>query len=181
MKDELFQEDDDLFGMYSHLSLKALIKYRKSSSLWEPHVDQELVNRTNYAVKQFTVTPLHFLAYHGHLEIYQSIIEKLDDKNPRMIGGKTPLHFAAKYGHVSMCRLISSYLSDKNPKDDEGLTPLHLASKYGALDVMAFLMEVIDDQDPIDNKGRQPVEYAFEAIACKIDPDLVLNSLDVVL
>merc|ERR1712086_452190 len=62
------------------------------------------------------LTPLHYAAKNGHLEVYRFILEHLTDKNPGDMYGLTPLHFAAMRGQLEMCKLILKMVDNKNPR-----------------------------------------------------------------
>lgn len=65
---------------------------------------------------------------HGHIDIYQEIIDELDDKNPKDEDGWTPLHEAAQEGHLKIYDLILINVEEKDPSDDNGVTPSKLLS-----------------------------------------------------
>ena len=41
-------------------------------------------------------------------------MDKIKDKNPADLKGRTPLHIAAKNGYLAVCELILDELEDKN-------------------------------------------------------------------
>ena len=41
-------------------------------------------------------------------------MDKIEDKNPADLKGRTPLHIAAKNGYLAVCELIMDELEDKN-------------------------------------------------------------------
>jgi hypothetical protein len=59
--------------------------------------DHQLTNK-NPANKRNGVTGLHVAAQKGHKEIYQFIMDKVENKNPAAVNGVTPLHLAAQKG-----------------------------------------------------------------------------------
>ena len=60
----------------------------------------------------YGLTPLHFAAMRGQLEMCKLILEMVDNKNPRtphaIYGKWTPLDWAEESGHFEVCRLITS-------------------------------------------------------------------------
>ena len=62
-------------------------------------------------------------ATNGYLEVCRMMIQRVEDKNPANIFGRTPLHFAAYNGHVDVCKLIIDNVDNKHPKDENGRTP----------------------------------------------------------
>ena len=53
---------------------------------------------------------LHQAAKDGILNVYQAIIENVDNKNPKEYYFWTPFRLAANNGHVNVCSYISDYL-----------------------------------------------------------------------
>ena len=76
------------------------------------------------------MTPLHYAARKGYLQICQEIIERVDDKNPKDLSGMTPLHHAAANGSMGVCRLILKNVDERNPKTNQGKTPLDFADGH---------------------------------------------------
>ena len=60
----------------------------------------------------YGLTPLHYAAMRGQLEMCKLILEMVDNKNPRthhaIYGKWTPLDWAEENGHFEVCRLITS-------------------------------------------------------------------------
>ena len=52
----------------------------------------------------------------GHLDICELIMEKIENKNPRVIHVGTPLDLAARHGHLKICKLIQCYLNKYDGK-----------------------------------------------------------------
>merc|ERR1712062_391601 len=92
-------------------------------------------------------TPLHFAAYHGHLDICKFLIEKIKDINPRDIYHETPLHKAASKGHLAICQMILRYTNKKalDVKNVLGQTPLYLA-KWNGHSVVAEYLSSLNDK-----------------------------------
>ena len=78
------------------------------------------------------LTPFHFAACHGHLDICKLIIVYLNNKNPRSNTGSTPLHFAARSGHFNIC--IENTM-EINTVDNKDQTPKALAENNGHFEV----------------------------------------------
>ena len=88
---------------------------------------------------------LQMAAENGHLQVYERIIAKEEDKNPKDYSGFTHLHLAAENGHANICKSIIDSVDDKNPKDNEGLTPLHIATQEGNEQVCKLIMLAVYD------------------------------------
>ena len=86
-------------------------------------VDNENVNPRN----SYGVTPLHWAACGGHLDIYIFIAERLDDKNPSTNDGKKPIHFGVQSRKYDICKFIIDNGGDPNPKLNDGTSALDLA------------------------------------------------------
>ena len=90
---------------------------------------QESDNKNNYG--KHAITPLHYSAGMGHLEVFKLFHANAEVKNPKMTQRRreaTPLHIAADLGHLEICKFIIKKEGDKNPADSNGGTPLHAAA-----------------------------------------------------
>ena len=96
---------------------------------------------------------LHWAADYGNLDIYQSVMDKVPDKNPKDKTGITPLHCAADVGHPDICQLILNNVTDKCPKDKNGHTPLHCSARKGHTLIHKMIMETCEDKNPEQIKG----------------------------
>ena len=54
------------------------------------------------------MTPLHYAAHDGHLEVCKAIMEKLENKNPKDNFGDTPKDMAHTNGHNMIVELFSN-------------------------------------------------------------------------
>ena len=52
------------------------------------------------------LSPLHFAARTGEIDVVRKIFQKVEDKNPKDENGLTPLHWAAQNGNLGICQLI---------------------------------------------------------------------------
>ena len=60
------------------------------------------------------MTVLHRAAKYVHVEICESILKHLIDKNPKCKYTKiTPLHEAARFGHFRVCELIIKHIDSQ--------------------------------------------------------------------
>ena len=74
------------------------------------------------------LTPFHFAAAYGHLDLCKYVSKDLEDMSPKCNLGQTPLHLAASNGHLDVCKHIMEKSANKSPKNNDGETPLHLAA-----------------------------------------------------
>ena len=88
------------------------------------------------------MTPLHYAAALGHLEICSLIVKNVEDKNPDDRNGWTPLHWAAQFGHLEVCELLIANVIERNPEDIRGVTPLHSAASNGHIEVCELIIQV---------------------------------------
>ena len=78
------------------------------------HIFEKMQDKNPKAING--VTPFHFAASFGFLEICKLIICNVKDKNPKNNKGMTPLNNAACKGYFEICELIVSQVEDKNPR-----------------------------------------------------------------
>jgi ankyrin repeat protein len=73
----------------------------------------------------FGLTPLHWAAWEGHIEIARLLCDRGADFEASTNSEMRPLHFAAKYGHISIVNeLIEVRNAYINAKKDDGRTAL---------------------------------------------------------
>ena len=118
--------------------------------------------RTNESTTKNGRSLLHWAADYGNLDIYQSIMDKVPDKNPKDKNGITPLHCAADVGHLNICQLILNNVTDKCPKGKNGHTPLHCSARKGHTLIHKLIMTVSNEKNPEDTVGYTPLHSAAE-------------------
>ena len=111
------------------------------------------------------LTPLHWAAERGHLDIFQLIFEAVENKNPRDIFGNTPFHLAALKNHSEKCNSETLFFTfansmDINPANARGFTPLHFAACMGHVDICKLILENTPDKNPISITGMTPKDLA---------------------
>ena len=106
---------------------------------------------------------MHVAAMTGQIKVFQTMLEKAVDKNPKDDNWDTPLHFAAKGGHYTICKLIiDAGIRDKNPSNKNDENPLELAisnnpTKVGLLFVILYWKHGIFSEKcslPMDHRTR---------------------------
>ena len=70
------------------------------------------------------MTPLHFAAEHGHLEVCKFLMENISEKNPRDNFGDTPLGLAKKNRHFKTACFITKYLANQKFQANQNLTAM---------------------------------------------------------
>ena len=98
---------DVLFACMAKFETSDLLRFRSVSRTWRDMVDKETFLWARFRLDQ-AVTD-------GTINMFQLIIDKVDNKNPADLFGKTTLHTTAARGFVDMSRLILNNVADKNP------------------------------------------------------------------
>ena len=107
------------------------------------------------------LTALDTAAKFGLVEVCESILKHLENKNPKCnYEHITPLHMAAMYGHVTVFALIMKQIDDKDPRDKVGRTPFHLAALNGRLEMCGLIMKTIRNKHQRTICGSTPLHMA---------------------
>ena len=118
---------------------------------------RELLNRD--------VTLLHLAAYHGWLDIINTLQQHVLVYDCRDSEGLTPLHYAAitRNSLAVIDYLIKTLGCDHNAKTTRQNLPLHVACLHGRLNVAKyFVTEQNCDPNVQGNNGSTPLHYASE-------------------
>ena len=105
---------------------------------------------------------MHVAAMTGQTKVFQTMLQKAVDKNPKDDNWDTPLHSAAKGGHYTICKLIiDAGIGDKNPSNINGETPLHSAAEGGHYTICKLIIDSgIRDKNPKSKSDETPLELA---------------------
>ncbi|CAG8565108.1 14124_t:CDS:2 [Funneliformis caledonium] len=116
----------------------------------------------NEASPSSGLTPLHYAASRGHLEIVRWLIDEagaivdLEDQT-----GETALLKASYNGHSSVVAYLLQKKASVIQKDNDGWTALHNASAQGYLQIVKYLIEHTSaDVDVKSTKGHTPLMNA---------------------
>ncbi|CAH1765343.1 14942_t:CDS:10 [Entrophospora sp. SA101] len=119
-------------------------------------------HRANIPNLSSGLTPLHYAASRGHLEIVEWLIEyagaivDLEDQT-----GENALLKASYNGHISVVKYLLEKEANVSQKDNDGWTALHNASAQGYLPIIKHLLEVAKaDVDVGSNKNITPLMNA---------------------
>lgn len=74
------------------------------------------------------LTPLHWAADRGHLQVARLLLARGASVNARDTDGQTPLHYAASCGHTQVALLLVRAGADRGARDADGETPADAAS-----------------------------------------------------
>jgi hypothetical protein len=106
-------------------------------------------------------TPLHYVAWKGHIEIVRLLLQNGAEVNMKSDGGSTPLRLAAIQGHVDILHLLVKNGADLEAQDNDGMRALHYATFTGHL---LFIQELISryhvDINARENNGRTALSWA---------------------
>ena len=109
---------------------------------------------------------LSIAAENGHLKVFESLLPKIEDKNPQLTSphpSSTPLHIATKNGFENIVRFIlDNDIEEKNPPDEVGKTPLHIAVKEGYSNLVEMLFNEAGDKNPAMTNGLTPLHMAAQ-------------------
>ena len=102
---------------------------------------------------------MHVAAMTGQTKVFQTMLEKAVDKNPKDNNWDTPLHSAAEGGHYTICKLIiDAGIRDKNPSNKSGETPLGLATSNKHRKVGLLILESVGSLILYWKNGTYPVK-----------------------
>lgn len=122
----------------------------------------KLTIHAKYCSLHYDVSPFHFAAKEGRIEIVKYFIDQgYSNECPQSrYLNRTPLHLASEYGQFEVVKLLLENIEgDANPKDAEGCTPFHLASKYGHLDIVRLFLDN-GENFPKDENRETPLHLA---------------------
>jgi hypothetical protein len=100
------------------------------------------IRNINVNVKddEYGMTPLHYAAFKGHIEIARLLLQNGAEVNAKSNRGSTPLYCAALNGHVDILHLLVKNGADLEAQNDDGWRALHIAALHGHL---PFIQQLI--------------------------------------
>ena len=69
-------------------------------------MEKKDLEKKRFAYEAEGLASLQWAAKNDHWDIYEMIMYKVQEKNPKMENGNTALHLAAKGGHEKICKII---------------------------------------------------------------------------
>ena len=85
------------------------------------------------------LTPIHFAAYAGHLDVYKFLTEDVEDKNPRAYRRLSPLHLAAKNNNLPIYQCRVEIYSTQMHFDKK------MSDVFCCIAPLVFLVHVVED------------------------------------
>mmetsp|Transcript_1488 Transcript_1488/g.2531 ORF Transcript_1488/g.2531 Transcript_1488/m.2531 type:complete len:1262 (+) Transcript_1488:71-3856(+) len=100
------------------------------------------------------------LAYEGHEEVAQLLLERRAEVNAARADGITAAHFAAQRGHVGVMKLLLEHRADTEQAEFDGSAPLNLSAQKGYVAVAQLLLEYRADIEHTSNIGMAPLNLS---------------------
>jgi ankyrin repeat protein len=163
-------------SVYQKLSTNAILQLEVATTKFF-HNDENFTDyKSDNESESNCLTPIHVAAASGNTFLWQTLIEKVTNIEPKDEMGRTPLHYAAGEGQLGTCKLIIGKTVDKNPADNYGYTPLHYAATSGNLQCCQFILDQIKDKNPKAVNGVTPLHDAAANGHLHIYKDLIQYS-----
>jgi ankyrin repeat protein len=108
----------------------------------------------------FGFTPLHAACFHGHVQVFNELLEHGADVEANANRGFTPLQFASCEGHMQVLKALLSVGADVNATTEFGSTALTGASNRGHVQVVMELVKHGADIEAKDGDGMTPLHNA---------------------
>lgn len=119
--------------------------------------DRSLLNREG----KHGLTPVHYAAQQGHLNIIKFLISKGADFKSYTTYGAMPVHEAARFGKLETVKYFISQGINVNEKDLKDETILYWAINYsGSLPLVKYLVEKDADINKLDPSDANILHFA---------------------
>ena len=126
-------------------------------------------------INSFGISPLHYSAKKGHLELFQYFLEMGGDIYLKTKANQNCLHFAALSGQVNICKMvIENYNFNVNITDNSGKSALHYCAESGSAELFNYLVEMGSEVLLKTNDGQNCLHFA----ALKGHLDLCISLLE---
>lgn len=111
-------------------------------------------------------TALHVVCDTGNFEIFEMIMDKVDDiDNQDSRQEDTPLHIAVRKNHIQIVEKLLSSWASSHKKDVWERLPLHTAAEKGFYEICDLILTHTDDCSMVnecDNRDQTPLHKAVE-------------------
>ncbi len=118
------------------------------------------VNAKSGAGSYHSETPLHSVAYAGHIQIAQLLFDYGADVNAIDQYGYTPLRRTVEQGHLAMTELLINKGADIVTRDSNGESLLHVVARTDHVAIARLLITGGVDINAMDRDGFTPLDYA---------------------
>ncbi|TGL88781.1 hypothetical protein EHQ68_09090 [Leptospira congkakensis] len=161
-----------LFFLINCASDTVLIKNIKSGDVTQASASIENNSPEWDKEGKFGLTPLHYAAEYGHLDLVKKLIEKGADVNAESgtfsefgakEGYQTPLHLAVKYGHIEVAKYLISKGADINARTYRHYTIMTIAWKKGLFSNNSSARGIEEKE-----KAKQVIEFV-SSLNSKLD------------
>ncbi|XP_049772034.1 putative ankyrin repeat protein RF_0381 [Schistocerca cancellata] len=126
------------------------------------------------------VTPLHFAAEMGNVNIVKLLIQSQAAINAKNLEGFTPLHVSIQNRQAAVSQFLINSGADVNATDEEGWTPLHNAAHSGyPAETARLLIAKGASVNAREKIGRTPLHLAAAIDFTDVVNILVTNKADV--
>lgn len=105
---------------------------------------------------------LHAAATKGDIDVFNAVVEKVEDLNVLNEDGRTPLHMAAIAGESTVGAYITECGGDVSIQDKDGNTALHLAAMNNRRLFVSMLLWGDADPLALNAKGNTALHEAAD-------------------
>ena len=146
--------------------LRRLSEYLVEHEYFECDYRSISIEEDSKSCECLELSPIHFAALHGNIELLKHIGLKTKNKNPKTRHGITPFHLAANEGHLEICKWYIKNVGEVNNADDDGWTALHYAADE--FDIFTYLLENGADLRLKNERGQTVLHLAAKLGSLKI-------------
>ena len=148
--------------------LRRLSEYLVEHEYFECDYRSISIEEDSKSCECLELSPIHFAALHGNIELLKHIEVKTKNKSPKTCNGITPFHLAANEGHLEICKWYVKNVGEVNNPDDDGRTALHFAASMIQFDIFTYLLENGADLRLKDKRGHTVLHLAAELGSLKM-------------
>jgi hypothetical protein len=109
------------------------------------------------------MTPLHSVAFLGHIKTARLLIKYGADVNAINDKGETPLHLAADGGQLEIVKLLLDSGAEINIETKEGKTPLDYVNKN-----ISYWEQMLHAR-PVEGSGEKIASYALKQVPTVVE------------
>ena len=176
MRDLILRFPNVAEQIFQQLDNKSLAKCREVERLWQNFIDERnypwlrIVNIPT--VLRYRDTYMHLAAQCGQTDMFEIILDKEENKNPKNYYGQTPFIVACLRGRMNIVLILLKKYDelkiDLNIEDDDGWTAFHSACSNGHSEIAEMIMknssELKIDLNSKDHSGRTAFYLACDMV-----------------